>query len=288
VVFELEMTTDHVIASILSQHPEITREEITEQLEKERRRTNGFISEKTLLRMIAARLGMRIQNGEISTPRLSLADLVPSLSHVTVVGRVVAVLSTKTFNRNRSGKLASLLLVDSSGMLRVVLWNDKTSLIESGGIKVGQIIRVSHGYTKEGHGGVELHVGEKCQIEINPQEVDAKGYPTVDKFMTRIGELSFRHLGKKVCVTGIVRKLFSPSAFEKQDLSLGRVVRLVLADGASEVSVVVWNEKVDELETRLKEGMSLQIVNGKVRKALREGLEVHVDSSTYVETCFPR
>jgi ssDNA-binding replication factor A large subunit len=60
-------------------------------------------------------------------------------------------------------------------------------------------------------------------------------------------------------------------------------MRFILADETGEISVVVWNEKVDDLEKTLRNGVQLQIVNAKVKKALGEGSEVHVDSVTYVE-----
>jgi ssDNA-binding replication factor A large subunit len=280
------MTTEQIITHILSKHPEISREEVEERLERQKRKTNGFISDETLLRMIAAELGTKIQDIQITIPTLSLADLVPSLNNVTVAGRVVAVFSPKTFNGNRSGKLASLIIVDTHSILRVVLWNDRTRLIESKAIKVGQIVRVSHGYTKEGRGGVELHIGERSQVEVNPEDLNAEDYPAVDRFTTKIGELISGHWNKRVNVAGTVRKLFSATNFERQDSSPGKVMRLIIADETGEISIVVWNERVDELERVLKEDVGLRIINARVKRAVGEGLEVHVDSGTYVEAFF--
>jgi hypothetical protein len=46
---------------------------------------------------------------------------------------------------------------------------------------------------------------------------------------------------------------------------------------------VAWNERADELEKTLERGMRLQIVNGRVKKAMGQGLEIHVDGGAYVE-----
>jgi ssDNA-binding replication factor A large subunit len=282
------MPAEQTIEQILSEHPEISKEEIIEKLEREKQKTNGFISDETLLRMIAAELGMEMQNNGALTPTLSVVDLIPNLNNVTVIGRVVAVFQPKTFNGNRSGKFASFLVADENGILRVVLWNDKTSIIESGKIKVGQIVRISHGYTKEGPGGkVELHIGEKCEVEIDPQDVKARNYPTISKFTMKIGEITHAHKSNKINVVGTVKKLFSTSTFEREDSSLGRVMRFLLTDETGEISAVVWNEKVDELEGNLKEGIRLQVVDARVRKALNEGVEIHVDAGTYVELLAP-
>jgi replication factor A1 len=160
--------------------------------------------------------------------------------------------------------------------------------MQSGEIKVGQIIRFSHGYTREDRSGrVELHIGEKSEIETNPQDVKAKDYPTVGKFTTKIGEITQAHRNKKVNVIGTVKELFSSSAFQRKDSSSGKVMRFVLADETGEIPAVVWNEKVDELEKTLSKGVRLQIVNARVKKAIGESLEIHVDAETYVETIAP-
>jgi replication factor A1 len=282
------MSTEKIIAQILSRRPEISREDIMERLEKAKARTGGLISDKTLLRMIAAEFNVEISQYKASTPTLSIRDLIPSLNDVTLVGRVVAVFPPKVFKGNKSGKVASLLVADQSDISRVVLWNDKTSLVESGEIKVGQIIRCSHGYTREDRSGrVELHVGEKSEIEINPRDVEAKDYPAISKFTTKIGEITQAYQNKKVNITGMVKELFSVSTFQRKDSSAGKVMRFMLVDETSEIPVVIWNEKVDELEKTLKKGVRLRIVNAKVKKAIGESFEIHVDAETYVETLAP-
>jgi replication factor A1 len=282
------MPIEQIIEQIRSKHPEISEEEIAERLKKEKSRTSGFISDDTLLRMIAADLGMEMQPGELAAPTLSVVDLVPSLSDVTVVGRVVAVFPPRTFNGDRKGKLASLLIADGTGIVRVVMWNDRTKLVESGGIKVGQILRVSHAYSKEGRGGkVELHVGEKCSVELDPAGFEPRDYPAISRFATNINEITLDKKNRTVNVVGHVEKLFPASAFEREDSSPGKVMRFTIADKTGEITVVVWNEKVDELQTVLKEHTRLQIVNARVKKTVGPKPEIHVGSETYVGMFMP-
>jgi len=277
------MTAKKIIEQILATHPEISREQILERLDREKRKTDSFISDDVLLRMIAAEFGVEVSK-EAQTPTISIRDLVPGLNDVTVVGRVVAVFPSKTFKANKSGKVASLLIADENSILRIVLWNDKTEVIESGKVKVGQMTRFSHGYTKEDYSGrVELHLGDRSEIEINPKDVEAKDYPTISKFTTKIGEVSQILKNKKVNVRGTVKQLFPASTFERRDSSSGKVMRFIFADETGEIPVVVWNEKVDELEETLRKGVKLQLVNAKVKKTISKGLEIHVNSQTYVE-----
>ena len=282
------MTDEEIIGQIRSKHPEISEEEIAERLKKEKHRTGGFISDTTLLRMIAAQMGMETQSSDLATPTLSVFDLVPGLGDVTVVGRVVAVFPPKTFNGERKGKIASLLIADELDIVRVVMWNDKTKLVESGSVKVGQILRVSHAYAKEGRGGkVELHVGDRCKWEVDPPGVKVNKYPTISRFTTRIDQITPDQKSQKVNIIGKVKKVFPASTFEREDSSSGKVMRFILIDETGEISVVSWNEKVDEIQSILKEDVGLQIVNAKVKKAMEQKAEIHIDSETYVATFVP-
>jgi len=283
------MPAEKIIEQILSKHPKVSKIELLERLQKERRKTGGLISDDTLLRMIAAEYGVETpQNERALTLTLAIKDLIPGLNNIAVVGRVLAVFSPKAFKGNRSGKFASLLVADQSGLLRVVLWNDKTSLMESGEVRVGQVVRFSHGYTREDQSGkVELHIGEKGEVGIAPKDVRVEDYPTISRFSTKIREITQAHRNKKVNVMGTVKELLSASTFKRQDSSPGKVMRFTLADETGEVPVVVWNEKVDELEKALKRGVGLQIVSARVKKASDGGVEIHVDSGTYVGVSQP-
>jgi len=276
------MKTEEIIKQILSRYPEISREQVLEKLEKEKTRAGGLIAEETLLRLIAADLGVEIPQNGTHLHRLSISHLVPGLSDVTVLGRVLAVFPPKTFEKRRSGKFASLLIADKDDMLRVVLWNDKVNLLESGEMEAGQIVRFSHGYTREDRRGkTELHIGTKGEIQINPPNVKAEDCRTLSEFATKIGDITRAHKNKRINIIGTVKETFPSSIFVRQDLSSGKVMRFTMADETGQIVVVAWNEKADELDRSLKEGARLQIANARVKAALNGEFEIHVDAGTY-------
>ncbi len=285
--------TEDIINQIITLCPMVSKDQILKRLEKEKQKTGGFISEIILLRMIAAEFGCESARNKVDIPVLMIKDLLPGLNDVTVVGRILAVFSTRTFSGAKEGKLAGLLIADRTGFLRIVLWNEKTDLIDSKTLKVGQIARFSHGYTREDSGGrPELHLGDRSEVEANLEGVKESAYPSILKFSTKVGDLASAVKNKRVNVVATVRKIFPPSTFKRQDSSEGKVVRFVVGDDTVEVPVVVWNEKADEMEKILKVGDVLQVVNGKVKKGLGDGVEVNVDGSSYIgpftefdETC---
>ncbi|MBN1357847.1 hypothetical protein JW988_03665 [Candidatus Bathyarchaeota archaeon] len=275
------MTSEELIQQILSKHPEFSREQILESLEAEKEKTGGLIADETLLRLIAARYGIETAKRRVIR-RLSISDLVAGLNDVTVTGRVVAIYPPRAFTGKRSGKVANLIIADKNDTLSVVLWNDNVDFVESSELKAGQITRFSHGYTrKDREDKVELHMGNKSQIEVNPENVKADEYPALNKFAAKINEVTEAH--NSVHLAGTVREVFPSSTFTRSDTSTGTVMRLKLADETGEIPVVVWNEKAEELEKTVKVNSALQLVNAKVKENGSGELEVHVNSYTYVE-----
>jgi len=275
------MTDEEIIQQILSKHPEVSRNQILENLETEKSKTGGLIADETLLRLIAARYGVEILQDRVYR-KLSISHLIPGLNDVTVTARVVAVYPPRTFEGEKSGKFASLMIADKDAILRVILWNEKVELIEAGELKAGQIVRFSHGYTREDRKGKsELHLGNRSQIEVEPKNIKADEYPLIGKFAIKINKITKAY--KNIHLIGTVKEVFPASTFTRSDMSTGTVMRFTLADETGEIPVVVWNEKAEELAKALELNTNLQLVNAKVKENANDKFEVHVDSYTYVE-----
>ncbi len=275
------MTTQDIIQRILASNPELTEGQILEKLREERARTGGLLGDETLLRLIAAKYGIEVRHGGISNSGvLPSSRLLAGLNDVTVAGRLIAVFPTRTFEGEKPGKYAILMMADGEGILRVVLWNDKANMVESGELCAGQAVRLLHGYTREDrYGKVELHLGGKSKVEVEPPE-KADEYPPLEKFTTKIGALN--RASGTVHLSGTVKDVSGLSTFPRGDDTDGKVMRFTLSDETGQVTAVVWNEKAKELEKTLKVNSRLLLVNVRVKEAQDGDVEVHVDSNTYI------
>src|SRR5665811_865492 len=218
-----KMTTQDLIQEILQKNPLITQEQILEKLKAEKARTGGLLGDETLLRLIAAKFGVQVQQNTIQNYGvLSTSRLFAGLYDVTVAGRLIAVFPAKIFQgAEKSGKFATLILADMEGLLRVVLWNEKAELVERGELKAGQAVRLMHGYTREDrYGKTELHLGNKSQVE---HESENKGteYPSIEKFTAKINTLNAA--SGSINLLGAVKEILSESTFIKSDSSVGTV-----------------------------------------------------------------
>ena len=281
------MAVEEIVQAILCKHPEFNRAQLLETLEKEKNITGGLIADETLMRLIGARYDVQIDQNKTFNCCISIGLLVPALNDVTISGRIVAVHPVRSFEGKQPGKYASVIIADKEGLLRVMLWNDKASMVESGELKAGQVARFSHGYTKEDRDGkVELHLGAKSRLEITSQDVQEEDFPSINKFVTKIVEIPKAQ--QSLHLVGMVQEVFASSAFIRQDQSTGKVLRFVLADCSGEVMVVAWNEKAEELEMQLRKGIELRLVNAKVKPSSNGGFEVHVDAATYFDFSISR
>ncbi|MFB3888790.1 MAG: OB-fold nucleic acid binding domain-containing protein [Candidatus Bathyarchaeia archaeon] len=278
------MSPEEIIQQILAETPEVTREQVQEKLRVAREKTGGLIGETTLLRLVAAEYGVEIAHQEAKRDRkLALNHLVSGLNDVTVTGRIVAVYPVKTFEGAKSGKFASVMVMDGRGMARVVLWNEHANLVESDGLKSGQIVRFLHGYTKDDRfGTAELHLGSRSEVEVNPEDTAAEDYPKdIGGFAVKIGGISRNQ--RVVNVAGRVKQIFSLSKFVRQDQTEGTVMRFALADATGEIQVVAWNEKAEELEKTLRKDAKVQVLGARVKAGDNGEIEVHVDAASFVE-----
>ncbi len=275
-----KMTTQETIQKILAANPDLTEQKLAEKLQDERKRCGGLFADETILRLIAARHGVTVQqNGICNSGVLSTSRLFVGLNDVTVAGRLIAVFPVKTFEGEKPGKFATILIADDDGILRVLLWNKKAELVETAELKSGQAIKLLHGYTREDRSNnIELHLGEKSQIEVEPSE-KASQYPSIEKFTSKINSLN-KPLGA-VHLCGKVKQVLGTNTFNRNDATQGTLLRFVLFDDSGEVTVVAWNEKASEL-ANVKVNARLQIINAKVKEGMNSGFEVHVDSGTYI------
>ena len=274
------MSVEEIVQLILSTRKELTRDEILNMINRKMELARGFLTREAAARIVASELGIDIQHKPLPS-RILVKNIVSGLNDVTVAGRVITVHPTQKFKRSdgSEGAVSSLVMADNTGVVRVVLWDEKANMVEN--VRQGDILKVLHGYAREGRdGGIEIHVGLGGDIQINPPDVPENECPPISIFMSNIGDLKDKT--GRVNVTGMVKHIFPPSEFVRKDGSKGRVMRLELEDETGQVMVVLWNEKVKEAG-EVKEGDYLQLMNVKVKKQTYGEIELHTENSTQLQ-----
>ncbi|KYH39189.1 MAG: Replication factor A (ssDNA-binding protein) [Candidatus Bathyarchaeota archaeon B23] len=271
---------EEIIRRILALRPGLTREAVERLIDEERAKAAGLLTREAAAHLVASALGVE-GAGEAIEAKMRIGGLTSGLNDVSVTGRVIHVYPSRSFTRSdgREGKVLRMLLGDSTGVVSVVFWDERADQVEGSGVGPGRIIRVLHGYTRERYGEVELNVGRRGTIYLEPLDAASGDYPPVESFFREPGEIG--ELGL-VNLTGVVVDRTPPSVFIRRDGGEGRVARLTLAGGGGRIGLVLWNDWVERLGD-VEEGTRLRVVRGRARRRMDGSLEVHLGADSGVQ-----
>ncbi|MFW9844340.1 MAG: OB-fold nucleic acid binding domain-containing protein, partial [Candidatus Thorarchaeota archaeon] len=219
-----------------------------------------------------------------------IGDLEVGMSDVDIEGKIATIYDVKTFSRKDGGEgqVQNIIIADETGKVRVTFWSEDIDKIAKA--KEGDVIRIVHGYVKEGfRGGVEYQVGKRSEITLNPKGSKLKqldlskiaddasssgtgtSYESIGK--TAIGELA---LGMgDVDVEGKVVTAYDVKTFTRKDGTEGKLRNVVIADQTSKIRVTFWGDDVETVAD-IQEGDVIRILHGYVKEGYRGGLEYQV------------
>lgn len=280
------MSVEEIVELILSACVS-TREEVWRKIREKQKTAGGFLTDETAARLVASELGVEVEQTLVNRGEIPIGELVLGLNNVSVVGRVVFVYPLQDYARKngKESQFARLIVADKTGVLSVFLWDDKANLVSDDKVRRGQIVRILHGYIREARNGqLELHLGNRGEVNVNSQDAEEENYPAVESFLEKIGKLTKSK--EKASVAGKVESVSSLKVFQRQDKSEGMVLRSSLKDASGRITVVFWNSKADALKD-LQVGERLQIIDAKVKERNDGSLELHAENRAYVERLPP-
>src|SRR5665648_46858 len=164
-------------------------------------------------------------------------------------------------------------VADSTGQMRVTLWDSATELISEGTLQAGDSVKVG-GYTKEGNAGVEVHVGQYGVLAPSNEVIEAKiNY-------TKIADI-------KNGMSGIntLGKLLDPGktrTFTRKNGEEGQVRNAVIGDETGKMRVTLWGE-TSVLMDDCNVGDSIEIINSYAKENdYTETIELQVSAQTTI------
>lgn len=98
---------------------------------------------------------------------VQVGDVKSDMTGFTLDGRVLTVYPPREYTGGKGGKLSSLILGDSSGSIRAVLWDDQADVVTE--LKRGDAVRIRNAYSKANlNDEPEVHVGRYSEVTVNP------------------------------------------------------------------------------------------------------------------------
>jgi replication factor A1 len=157
----------------------LTEDEINRKIIEKQQELSNLVSKEGAAYIIAKELGLDIFPK--TKRRLEIKNVLPKLRNLNLTARVVKVFDTREFKRkDKSGKVATVILGDSTGTIRMSLWDQQTEIAKK--LKPDMPVEVFGAYTKEnGISGVEIRLGNKGGIKV----LEETDIPSLEKITQR-------------------------------------------------------------------------------------------------------
>ncbi len=276
---------EEIIQKILSES-KLSRKEIEERISAKIEELSNLVTEIGAAHIVAKELG--IQLVEVRTrPSITIKELLqmgPGPGNIFITGRVIRIYDKVLFKRkDRTGTVQNLILVDNTEKIKVVLWGGHTKKIEAGNITRGDILRVVRGYLREAFGGegVELNVGARSDLQVNPEGISQEDFPDISEFTVKIEGLE-GFTEEEVDLESIISHRGKISSFSRgEEEQEGKVGWLNIADAEGSSRLVFWGERAEQIY-EYSEGDKILIEGGTVRSNRDGKSEIHVSKRTRI------
>jgi replication factor A1 len=150
----------------IKKESDISEEEINGKIDQKMKQLSGLISKEGAAHIVANELGIKLF--EATSGKLQIKNILAGLRNVETVGKVTQAYELREFNSNgRAGKVASYMMGDETGAIRVVMWGDQADNIKN--IKESTITKIVGAYVKENNGFKELHLNDRSKLILNPE-----------------------------------------------------------------------------------------------------------------------
>ena len=197
------------IISKIKEKSSLGEEEINFKINQKTKQLSGLISKEGAAHIIANELGIKLF--EDFSGKLQIKNVLTGMRDVETVGKVQQIFETREFQvDNRQGKVASLVIGDETGTIRVVLWGSQTDNLKS--LNQNDIVKVIGGYVRENQGRKEIHLNDRSKLTINPKGEEIKGVKEFSAKRKKIKDLS--EDDNEVELLGTIVQVFEPRFFE--------------------------------------------------------------------------
>jgi len=158
----------------IHQETGLSIEEVKDQIKAKIAKLEGLVSEEGASYIVASELGVQLFKEADKRGPLKIKDLIAGMRSVEVIGKVTRVMTPKTFltKDKRQGEVGAVTISDETGTIRLVLWDQKNTLIKEGHLVVDSIVKAKDVQVKQNNlGSKELHASNRSVILIDPKGI---------------------------------------------------------------------------------------------------------------------
>jgi len=169
----------------------LSEEELEKKVKDKVEEYGDFMSKQGVLFIIARENGLDVRSPDIDDYvydeleeevdydefTIDISELKEGMSNIVLLGKILTVQKVREFVRKDQsiGKVCSFLLGDSTGIVKIVLWDERVDIVNQEYFKPKEFIRIVGGYSKLGQNeATEVHLGRKGTLILSPEVSNKK------------------------------------------------------------------------------------------------------------------
>ncbi|MHA2163474.1 MAG: OB-fold nucleic acid binding domain-containing protein [Candidatus Thorarchaeota archaeon] len=279
------LTLEETIEAILKNQSEFDRKAILAMIDEKRQELGPeVVNEESAAMIVARELGIDLHQVSPKA-RMRIEDITGESRSVNLTAKVVNIGTVRTFSRKDGGegKVASVVVADETGRIRVALWDEMTAAVSEDAISVGNVIQIRGAYVKKGlRDAFELNLGRMGGIKVlEDHEIEDLEIDVSEAEVVKISELAEKMFD--VTLVAKIERVFNLSTFtRKSDGSEGKVLSMIVADETGRTRLVFWDKQAEDMQNA-KDGEVIKITGAYTKPGRDEGIEVHGGRSSKIE-----
>ena len=278
----------------------LSQKEIEKMIEEKKKGFKGLVSNDGALALILKELGIKetIKETEIIEEKeINIADITFGMKNITVIGRIRQINKTYPIRRNdgSDGYVNSFILSDSSGDIKVILWNEQVKILENEGFEVNSIIKLRDVYIKKDRNEKkEINLGESSEFIISPEGVNYRKYPKIKEELIKLKDIEL--VNHYISIEAKILCKFPKKEFTRNNGEKGEILSVIVMDSTTSIKVNFWDNLVSEFDnykekdtvlitnllTRSNEySKSIELNSSKATKITKITMEIKIESSIF-------
>ncbi|MHA2429392.1 MAG: hypothetical protein ACXACC_00025 [Promethearchaeota archaeon] len=266
-----------------------SEKELEKEIHKKAKEYGGFMSKQGILFIIAKEYGMNIYSPEIETElyqegeedinydefTLPISNLKEGMENIVLLGKILKCFSPKEFLRkdNTIGAVSSCIIGDNSGEIKVIMWDEKATVMNNDSFKEGELVRVLGDYTKINRDrNLEVHLGKKGKMILAPEDINSKVKKKLEKITYKKKEFN-NHFSINSLINkySFIQKLKGQvhikefKEISKKDGEKMFLLKIILTDDSGSVCVNIWGMNAIETLKLIEEGDHILVKNLSVK-----------------------
>ncbi|HET7643448.1 MAG TPA: hypothetical protein VFK40_08065 [Nitrososphaeraceae archaeon] len=282
-----------MIEIVLQKKSDISAEDVRELIDEKKRKIGaGYLTDQGALFLVAADLGVSFDNNQAA--QSSLKDLYIGANDVNLTARILTIYPIRRYSKretNEEIQNRTLTIYDKDSSIKIRLWDQHVRFPEDNDLKPGDLIKISHGYTKSGFDNKPLiNLGSKGIIEkssIADNDNNDLGIPSLDSIAKTIGDI--KEPIDNIMVTGIIASNPRISRYVNFRNEPGKSLHISLTneDETKTLRAIIWNIDEERIPDIFVRGSKVKLIGVKVKQGnpqySSEEFEIHGDEGTIIE-----